>query len=203
MGRRGRRDHPRTRGEKTQRINLPSTHRGSPPHARGKDGVVHHIVGRKGITPARAGKSFLRPPEWTRNWDHPRTRGEKDLWRLVSPRLRGSPPHARGKAATATCTCWPCGITPARAGKSYRTGRGGMGNRDHPRTRGEKSVMGAPQDGQKGSPPHARGKDRRYQFSGGLERITPARAGKRTWSTWKPWPWRDHPRTRGEKRKHR
>ena len=94
-----------------------------------------------------------------------------------------------------------------------------FGSEDHPRTRGEKTFMGAHLGGTLGSPPHARGKGVRDwdELPGKgspphargkamasstvplIIGITPARAGKRK-SPFRPLPGaEDHPRTRGEK----
>ena len=91
------------------------------------------------------------------------------------------------------------GITPAHAGKSLlRLGTGG-GNKDHPRTRGEKRIEEARRIADRGSPPHTRGKawgaaSLRTEF-----RITPAHAGKSASSRATGGAITDHPRTRGEK----
>ena len=51
------RDHPRMRGEKSCPPSNSATALGSPPHARGKDGVLQRLRCNFGITPACAGKS--------------------------------------------------------------------------------------------------------------------------------------------------
>ena len=53
---RSRRDHPRIRGEKSEKRGRPRGRQGSPPHTRGKDSVKMHAQRRLGITPAYAGK---------------------------------------------------------------------------------------------------------------------------------------------------
>ena len=57
---RGGRDHPRLRGEKAANHLFPLDGRGSPPLTRGKADVdtVQRVKG--GITPAYAGKSFIK-----------------------------------------------------------------------------------------------------------------------------------------------
>ena len=74
------------------------------------------------------------------------------------------------------------GITPACAGKSIFQGPGGGREEDHPRMCGEEStalsVMGAPQ----GSPPHVRARAPRTWYQASLKGITPACAGKRSFS---------------------
>ena len=75
--RRGRRDHPRTCGEKRLRRQCARRSKGLPPHMRGKEVRANIAALGRGITPAHAGKSstFFRAPAGT--WDHPRTCGEK------------------------------------------------------------------------------------------------------------------------------
>ena len=72
-----RKDHPRTRGEKSRRNLVRRRLIGSPPHTRGKVLVTQHSEKFTGITPAHAGKSQLWRSTDQRSWDHPRTRGEK------------------------------------------------------------------------------------------------------------------------------
>ena len=95
--------------------------KGSPPHARGKDGVINRPCVAFGITPARAGKSqkLAIPIIW--HGDHPRTRGEKLIYKGFTVFTRGSPPHARGKGLCGCEWAGEVGITPARAGKSPKS----------------------------------------------------------------------------------
>ena len=132
---------------------------GSPPHVRGKAVKLAQYFDVTGITPACAGKSPSFRMISNKNGDHPRMCGEKLT--MVHPclRLKGSPPHVRGKDTPIGETGAMSGITPACAGKSSgRMQRSGT-NGDHPRMCGEKvSFFYALHDGL-GSPPHVRGKD--------------------------------------------
>ena len=91
----------------------------------------------------------------------------------------GSPPHTRGKEGGGHPLHKLHGITPAHAGKRNSDIHAYLNGRDHPRTRGEKSL--------------------RLICVAGLTGITPAHAGK-SWDNYDTvstaW---DHPRTRGEK----
>ena len=192
-------DHPRTRGEKLLlRVVLMSLS-GSPPHARGKVIFSAVSVDFDRITPARAGKSAYSFQAQRTGEDHPRTRGEKNHLRTADTDIGGSPPHARGKVLYQEHPDRVYGITPARAGKSRSPARISTITEDHPRTRGEKSVLKYPAHHLKGSPPHARGKVLRDASAHSWIRITPARAGKRPRLRSYHTQWRDHPRTRGEK----
>ena len=174
-----RRDHPRTRGEKGGRIKAALFAVGSPPHARGK--VPHALVvaAYAGITPARAGKRLYRCRVYFYFRDHPRTRGEKRRNPEIFFIKLGSPPHARGKARMLQHTFHRGGITPARAGKRIWTSNGSGRAKDHPRTRGEKSLKRYKLLYKRGSPPHARGKVKGRRLCILVDGITPARAGKR------------------------
>ena len=70
-------DHPRTCGEKLQDFFKASYAWGSPPHMRGKVLLFQSALFVFGITPAHAGKSFIRIIRELEEWDHPRTCGEK------------------------------------------------------------------------------------------------------------------------------
>ena len=95
-------DHPRMRGEETERMPVEAKKVGSPPHARGK---VRPLLGGKlltRITPACAGKSSSCRGPVPGERDHPRMRGEKQYWPYILPKVKGSPPHARGKETLPT-----------------------------------------------------------------------------------------------------
>ena len=109
-------DHPRVRGEQDSTFTLNLNDDGSPPRARGAVGgtTAVHVVG--GITPACAGSS--RGHGWRRRarWDHPRVRGEQQQALEWLEGVPGSPPRARGAAATPPDRGCRVGITPACAG---------------------------------------------------------------------------------------
>ena len=172
---------------------------GSPPRVRGKEGSYPSTVLRKGITPARAGKSCSRPSRPTRARDHPRACGEKKQQAAQQVAAQGSPPRVRGKGIHGIRIERPPGITPARAGKSgHRVGfLTAFG--DHPRACGEKcnNEKAAPE--RQGSPPRVRGKETRQNAVQTRPGITPARAGKRAASFAHSGKCRDHPRACGEK----
>ena len=152
-----------------------------------------------GITPAHAGKRTFAVAFRGSRRDHPRTRGEKLQLRLFGLRQLGSPPHTRGKAATPAVRAAATRITPAHAGKSGFALNIRSKRRDHPRTRGEKTVTLSKKRFPVGSPPHTRGKGTPALQSSRCGRITPAHAGKRGNVVRQGSSRRDHPRTRGEK----
>ena len=89
-------------------------------------------------------------------------------------------------------------ITPACAGKRFRPARSAASTQDHPRMCGEEIIPWIGGKQALGSPPHARGRGPDDLPCEGLDRITPACAGKRRCQCCTRWPMRDHPRMRGE-----
>ena len=172
-------DHPRLRGEKFA--------------------FWKARTAASGITPAYAGKSLRRPPCAPPSRDHPRLRGEKSA---ACPSRRpawGSPPLTRGKANRLHTVPPLLGITPAYAGKSRCRPKPGADDRDHPRLRGEKSLIGLLSAFLMGSPPLTRGKASKKNLIISSCRITPAYAGKSGFCEKIQKLSKDHPRLRGEK----
>ena len=132
------RDHPRVCGEKNGENGLTFHQMGSPPRMRGKVGWSAERSRPEGITPAYAGKSFLRSSSQLLNGDHPRVCGEKGLATKWTRGGRGSPPRMRGKVDVSSPAFWLLGITPAYAGKRVVACRTSRVVRDHPRVCGEK-----------------------------------------------------------------
>ena len=132
-----------------------------------------------GITPAYAGKSPLSDHIQNKAWDHPRLCGEKLT--LDSPLLNstGSPPPMRGKVYVQSCN--------------------GLTLEDHPRLCGEKIFSLFSHAPQMGSPPPMRGKVRAVSKVSDSIGITPAYAGKSSFSTMFIKISEDHPRLCGEK----
>ena len=172
-------DHPRTCGEKPNRLLAVSLMAGSPPHMRGKGRKLRTHLPPEGITPAHAGKSGGDDFLSGLFGDHPRTCGEKICMQLIMGCCTGSPPHMRGKGDFTPFRPVETGITPAHAGKSVMGCFGAPLTGDHPRTCGEKQTHTPNGCICTGSPPHMRGKDgftlKRLFIPG----ITPAHAGKR------------------------
>ena len=155
--------------------------------------------GKRGITPACAGKSDALQARVQVSGDHPRVCGEKFAQDVQQDYQIGSPPRVRGKAVRGRKRHSRGGITPACAGKSgflkYMT----LSLRDHPRVCGEKARTLIVQDEPQGSPPRVRGKAKNATLGGGKRGITPACAGKSLLALLIVPPSRDHPRVCGEK----
>ena len=152
---------------------------GSPPHTRGK---VHALLAEAelpGITPAHAGKSIPRRAFCRCGKDHPRTRGEKDIWLFKNSSSEGSPPHTRGKDFTVMrYLTFRRGSPPHTRGKARYRMKTKKSLGSPPHTRG-KVHDPLPLVCDRGSPPHTRGKVSRTQTRKRGTRITPAHAGKR------------------------
>ena len=98
----------------------------------------------------------------------------------TSPALpEDHPPRARGAGGLDPLRRVDVGITPACAGSSS-VGRVTPADRwDHPRVRGEQEEHDVRQGTAEGSPPRARGAERRSVFAGGHDGSPPACAGSR------------------------
>ena len=86
------------RGEKIHILPSTESAGGSPPHARGKANNPQAMNIPMGITPACAGKRSAIHHHERQEQDHPRMRGEKCKKFREICTIKGSPPHARGKA---------------------------------------------------------------------------------------------------------
>ena len=172
---------------------------GSPPHGRGKAFSVLRRQFRFRITPAWAGKRRQWEPCPSPERDHPRVGGEKDVSPCRASVPVGSPPHGRGKDGKFIRINESTGITPAWAGKRKEQLDGVKKSEDHPRMGGEKAPAAGHCSTDTGSPPRGRGKEVADEGIGGIIRITPAWAGKRTGASASWTTVRDHPRMGGEK----
>ena len=125
--------------------------------------------------------------------------GEKAQREEDLTRIKGSPPHGRGKGRTIKTIAAFTRITPAWAGKRLHHGLCIRCPWDHPRMGGEKHIQETGAAWRWGSPPHGRGK---VCIASGLrvsDGITPAWAGKSTGICYGSCLHRDHPRMGGEK----
>ena len=191
-------DHPRLRGEQQSRdLSVPQI-RGSPPLARGTARILRKLYGPRGITPACAGNSGIYGVFYGDFWDHPRLRGEQPAAEKLFRWLRGSPPLARGTVVRVHFLRIIAGITPACAGNSPFLRGAKRPAWDHPRLRGEQSVLTRGKTPRVGSPPLARGTVYRTSPPRARGGITPACAGNRHTEDKAYHGIGDHPRLRGE-----
>ena len=191
-------DHPRIRGEHRRHLHGMVHGAGSSPHTRGALAADLLHCAQAGIIPAYAGSTLYFDKPQTRNWDHPRIRGEHRSSAPGWPTRRGSSPHTRG-APRPRWRSDGCGwIIPAYAGSTSAGGRRRSGRRDHPRIRGEHTRVGPALSVVQGSSPHTRGALAHHREGKMCRGIIPAYAG----STMQTFNERktdgDHPRIRGE-----
>ena len=151
------------------------------------------------VSPAYAGKRLPMLAGMCPPWDHPRVCGEKAWTRWKPQTTIGSPPRMRGKVDGKTTKTRTGGITPAYAGKSCAAHDFTMSCQDHPRVCGEKELAGFVLKLRQGSPPRMRGKAKEAVDAMLAERITPAYAGKSSFSISVSSAYWDHPRVCGEK----
>ena len=191
-------DHPRGCGENCPIAQPRYLGRGSPPRMRGKLRGHLATVKQNGITPADAGKTFLRAETTVLHEDHPRGCGENwlsDLWGGIK---NGSPPRMRGKREKNRGAVYGIRITPADAGKTPETVMKWWMDKDHPRGCGENINWDCCQTNGAGSPPRMRGKPLCFVLFEVVNGITPADAGKTHFRSWRRRVCRDHPRGCGE-----
>ena len=131
-----------------------------------------------GLTPACAGKTRQPSPACPQASAHPRMRGEDHKPRLKASRVKGSPPHARGRQRQQEGSGHRHRLTPACAGKTRYRRRFSPPRVAHPRMRGEDLTKSSGRSGKEGSPPHARGRRRCVMLRPPIGRLTPACAGK-------------------------
>ena len=174
---------------------------GSPPRGRGKATFSGRCGPGVGITPAWAGKrrGVFSTPRTA--GDHPRVGGEKGGGFVCYRCHWGSPPRGRGKGPLYRPRLFQLGITPAWAGKRASVMSYTHYTEDHPRVGGEKFDTPAVSLHRVGSPPRGRGKAACGALAGGVQRITPAWAGKRSWRALSRMRRGDHPRMGGEKQR--
>ena len=172
--------------------------KGSPPRVRGKHFAHFGADGRRGITPACAGKTACRSREGGITGDHPRVCGENVFKEQESKELEGSPPRVRGKLFSTASSPSQSGITPACAGKTFCVRFRQAVPRDHPRVCGENIGINKAYRASKGSPPRVRGKPKWSQKKKVAAGITPACAGKTCLHMRFGMTMRDHPRVCGE-----
>ena len=134
---RGRRDHPRIRGEHGHFKAIVNPVQGSSPHTRGAPVPLGIPAAPVGIIPAYAGSTCAAPWASQRRTDHPRIRGEHPPRRGAGPAQEGSSPHTRGAQSRPFSGVQVRRIIPAYAGSTLQVLAAVAAGADHPRIRGE------------------------------------------------------------------
>ena len=195
---RGRRNHPRRRGDFITETDDGGRDLESPPQARGLPDDHHRERHGRGITPAGAGTSREPRASCHREGNHPRRRGDFSSRAYSISTRKESPPQARGlhqRGASPRCRD---GITPAGAGTSWSRSPGWLTTWNHPRRRGDFTGTVAIGASAEESPPQARGLLDRQGDRGPVTGITPAGAGTSQCGHRAPRRDGNHPRRRGD-----
>ena len=108
---------------------------------RGKRALTMSCSDFVRITPAHAGKTYLKFQFAAFLLDHPRACGENLVGEIVGTVQDGSPPRMRGKLANVDNSTGNWRITPAHAGKTQNTATNKRLNPDHPRACGENKLF--------------------------------------------------------------
>ena len=139
---RGKRAHPRSRGENMASREASPGVRGSSPLTRGKQNLRYLRWNEGRLIPAHAGKTAQVSHTITPTRAHPRSRGENLIGVAADLSAQGSSPLTRGKHDGARVLGEMRGLIPAHAGKtSWARGRAAR-RPAHPRSRGENSNAG-------------------------------------------------------------
>ena len=198
--RRGRRAHPRSRGENALASTLAASVGGSSPLTRGKpnDGRGERVEVR--LIPAHAGKTGFKAVDDIASGAHPRSRGENHTSRPLSLKPSGSSPLTRGKPWAACTGGRGSGLIPAHAGKTIVFDIVLPFSWAHPRSRGENSFASTRPLARSGSSPLTRGKLHGELLGQVDDGLIPAHAGKTTYQNVTDAATEAHPRSRGENR---
>ena len=192
--------HPRRRGEDPPAVVSPTRAMGSPPQTRGGPPPRAQGTPRRGLTPADAGRTDIRPLVVAHGGAHPRRRGEDRTQRPGARRCAGSPPQTRGGRTGEGDAREGSGLTPADAARTSPGRCGPQAPWAHPRRRGEDDADSTSADARMGSPPQTRGGPADGGPARARDGLTPADAGRT--AVWRrgssPTP--AHPRRRGEDR---
>ena len=175
-GRRG--AHPRAGGENEGWEAGGGAITGSSPRGRGKPPIPAKVRGRKGLIPARAGKTPARPRWRHRPAAHPRAGGENYNTEIELLPGYGSSPRGRGKLQAVDRLRGHTRLIPARAGKTLAPPRAPDTAPAHPRAGGENPRRALPAPFAAGSSPRGRGKRSPSGTRSSRSRLIPARAGK-------------------------
>ena len=129
---------------------------GSPPLVRERPLLLRRIRTPLRITPARAGKTLSSTGTINGSRDHPRSCGKDPVNHLTGFGSVGSPPLVRERRRQGCLFRRMSGITPARAGKTYKRLRQQADSEDHPRSCGKDCIVCDKPMMSGGSPPLVR-----------------------------------------------
>ena len=151
------RAHPRSRGADWVTVWCRRCARGSSPLARGGPLAALAARSRRGLIPARAGRTGPRDREPGAVGAHPRSRGADPSATFWTPLRRGSSPLARGGPDPGIRRRYAHGLIPVRAGRTPLSSSTANGSWAHPRSRGADPWTRLLVMASRGSSPLARG----------------------------------------------
>ena len=170
--------HPRSRGENASQVVGLDGIRGSSPLTRGKHSGGLASRRSRGLIPAHAGKTSSRCSRSTKQWAHPRSRGENHMPSRTRSAPTGSSPLTRGKPPGRPPGEVGGGLIPAHAGKTSVAWSVPSSPWAHPRSRGENLKRHDGHTHVEGSSPLTRGKLRPHAEADQAPGLIPAHAGK-------------------------
>ena len=170
--------HPRSRGENAGKAKVCPLIAGSSPLTRGKHMIVATPGRMRGLIPAHAGKTRSTPSANSRDWAHPRSRGENPFRLRSRAAAAGSSPLTRGKLPRPAEGTDRERLIPAHAGKTHPSFGTNEGTPAHPRSRGENLRVRQSGSVDEGSSPLTRGKRHTQTADKIRARLIPAHAGK-------------------------
>ena len=195
---RGRRAHPRSRGDHSQNPDATNCAGGSSPLARGPPQCAHRLRHQPGLIPARAGTTAVGEMLTAACWAHPRSRGDHfDRFHIIASAV-GSSPLARGPPPSSLKWRGKTGLIPARAGTTQPQQLKEQPERAHPRSRGDHRVKAASAAVVWGSSPLARGPRNEDGTITQVTGLIPARAGTTASVRMNSTSIGAHPRSRGD-----
>ena len=149
--------HPRIRGERSMKAEVPQNTLGSSPHTRGTRLMRIVLWASSRFIPAYAGNASAISRLARSDSVHPRIRGER-LAQSGDPDYKfGSSPHTRGTHVRSHRYALPLRFIPAYAGNAWVRYIWTRTRPVHPRIRGERSLGSLVTRRAYGSSPHTRG----------------------------------------------
>jgi len=191
------RAHPRSRGADDDAAPVGVSEMGSSPLARGGRAPPAMGDGKRGLIPARAGRTGPACADLRRSGAHPRSRGADDRPLSAGHPSRGSSPLARGGRADHLGPDRAEGLIPARAGRTSVRWSRGRRRWAHPRSRGADTLSEPANAPVGGSSPLARGGHYVVREAVAAQGLIPARAGRTDPRFAKVFWEGAHPRSRG------
>ena len=189
--------HPRSRGADVGPLVGSSSWWGSSPLARGGLGRRRGGGGRRGLIPARAGRTSKGADIASTHGAHPRSRGaDRPTARTRVPHS-GSSPLARGGPPIPSTVTSQSGLIPTRAGRTRWPNLRRWCSRAHPRSRGADHDSSQGDEQLWGSSPLARGGRHERTPCAVNAGLIPARAGRTSAPPRATGTSRAHPRSRG------